>query len=125
MFKKENKTIVLVIAFILIFNMGFFLIGMSGDAYLVAIYPLYIAIVFVLFHNFKYRYPILHTIDPAHLSKEVKWGYRVIAILIVLCIFLTVFQLLAFGILLALYLFTAAFSFNCLYLSRYLKSIAI
>lgn len=118
--KQDRRHLRVLIAIAVVSYLGVFLISHT-DLVMMAFYPLYISIILGVAHLFKYRYTQLHFVNPNDLAKEVTWnGYGIIG-LSLLTLVLTVFKVLAFGILLALYLFLAALIFNAVYLYRYLN----
>ena len=118
---NQSKTVYMVIAAVAVFYGGFFLVGKTGDSYLVAFYPLYVAIGLALLHNIKYRYPELKLVDPQYLLQEIKLGYSAVLVLIIISITFTSMKLLAPGILYAIYLFTLAVLANTIYIHRFVK----
>lgn len=106
------KSLLSVFAIVLIFYIGLFYSSKDGNAFYIALYPLYVVIFVATFASIKKRSHHIIRIKREYLQKELIWGSFLALISFLLLIVMNVKQYLASGIILAFNFLFIGYLFN-------------
>lgn len=109
---KPHQTLIITFITVVGFFMGLVYVTNIGDAFYVALYPLYIAVVVATSMNIRNRALEINKVDKKYLIKEIRWGSLLALLLFFILVYINKRQIIAAGIILALNLLFLGFLAN-------------